>query len=101
MQNPTTPTLACPEQHDRRVDRPDIFLAGGGEVQRHHQLACAIRLGGSLAVVQVGRQRSEAGRGETVDDVLDVRHKAPPFLNDQYTGAGAGDVAVARVTIAL
>ena len=69
-------------------DRPAQVLDGPVEVQRHHQLAGLVRLGGALAVEEVRRQGHEALGGEAVAEVGDVGHEPPPLLDDHQAGAG-------------
>src|SRR5262249_48139587 len=74
------------------------------DVQRHEELARAVRLAGRLAVVQVGSEGGEAGVGEAVAYRLDVGDHAPPFLDHEPAGAlaaGRGrQVAVRGVAVA-
>jgi hypothetical protein len=83
------------------LDATRHVLARLGHVHRHHQLARAVGLGRRLPVVQVRGERGEAGGGEAVDDLLDVRHEAPPLLDHEHAGpVGRGEVALARAAVA-
>jgi hypothetical protein len=54
------------------VDGPAHLLGGLVDLEGHHHLAGLVGLGDGLAVVEIGCQRHEPGRGEAVGDVLDV-----------------------------
>ena len=106
MQKPVTPIVVrrhvvVPEQV---VDRAAHVLGSLTHVEGHHQLAGLVGLGRGLSVEQIGRQGDEPLGGEPVDDVLDVRHEAPPLLDhDQSRTAtrfGHGAVAGTGVAVA-
>ena len=86
------------------VDRAGHVLGGLLDVQRHHELAGLVGLGGRLAVVQVGREGHEPLGGEAVADVFDVGHQAPPLLDDDDRDApaalGHGQVALGGAAVA-
>ena len=91
MQKPMTPTLppASPRPAGDLVDGAAHVLGGLLDVQRHHQLAGLVGLGGRLAVVQVGGEGDEALGGEAVAHVLDVVDQPPPLLDHDDAGAAA------------
>ena len=68
-------------------------MSPGGPLgrQRGHQLAGLVHLGvgGHLALIQVGRERGEALRGEQVANRLDLGHQPPPFLQHDHARARA------------
>src|SRR5262245_18072708 len=53
------------------------------DVERHEELAGAVRLAGRLAVIHVRGERRESFRGEAVAAVLDVVDQTPPLLEYQ------------------
>ncbi len=67
-------------------------------VELHGELARIVGLARPPAVVEVRRERDEALAREAIGDVPDVRHEAPPLLDDDDAGALAaarrGEVAV-------
>ena len=42
---------------------------------------------GQLAVIEIGRERDEAGGAQAIGHLLDSRIEPPPFLNDEYSGS--------------
>ena len=58
------------------------------DVQRHHQLTglVGLRMGPSLAVVQVGRERDEPFAGVPVAHLLDLVVEPPPLLDHDDPG---------------
>ncbi len=58
------------------------------EVERRHLLRgrLGVVVGHDDALVEVGRERIEAGQRETVDDRLDLLRQTPPFLDHHQPG---------------
>ena len=67
-----------------------VLMGGAGEVEPFHPVAGLVRVAGHAALVEIGRQRVEAGRGEAVGDAADLVVQSPPFLDHHDSGpAGA------------
>ena len=92
MQKPTAPTVVDVTASWPGGSRPAPPRSRGGPVdgQVRHHLAGVVGVVGDLAAVQVRGQRDEALGGEAVADVDDVVVEAPPLLDDDDAGAGAG-----------
>ena len=98
MQNPMTPTCVAGAASQQLVDGAAHVARRLLHLHRHHRLARLVGLTGLhlLAVVEVGRQRDEAGRGEAVADVVDVVDEAPPLLDHDHARARCRPPGVAR-----
>ena len=108
MQNPTTP---IPGLGDRRVAREIVDGAAhvaAGTIRRHalHEVRGLVHLvvPGQFPVIEIGRQRDEAGGGEPIRHLLDAGIEPPPFLDDQDAGArtrgGLREIARRQIAIA-
>ena len=75
---------------DQLVDRATHVLGRPLHPERHHGLARLVGLGHRDPVIEVGGQRHEPGGGEAIADVADMVDQAPPLLNHDDPGAGAG-----------
>jgi hypothetical protein len=81
-------------------------LRGGvDEIQRVHLFAGGIHvvIGHHLAVVEIGRQRIEAGPREAVAQPLDLFRKPPPFLDHDHArrvaARGIGEIAAGVLAV--
>ena len=87
MQKPTTPIPLPVDAVEARevVDRAAHVAPGAVRRQALHQLAGFVHLvmTGELAVIEVGRERDEAGGRETIGHLLDAAVETPPFLDHE------------------
>ena len=90
MQKPTTPMPLPVTRAVARevVDGAAHVAAGAVRRQALHQVPGLVHLvvRGELAVIEVGRERDEAGGAETIGHLLDAGVEAPPFLDHEDAG---------------
>ena len=92
MQNPTTPMLLLVTAGCAEIIVHRAAHVSARPVRREglHQVPRLVHfvVRGKLPVIEVGSERHEARGAEAIGHLLDAGIEAPPFLDDQDSGAG-------------
>jgi len=97
MQNPTTQTvLLVTSSRGQQVRRCGREVSTDlSDVEADHQLLRLIRLGRLDAAVVIDGQGDEPPHRQTLHDLLDVWHQAPPLLDHDHAPGRIPDAGIA------